>query len=53
MPFVFLQVGIAQRTDFVPLNFQDLLCVVTVEKEKLKKGIKYIVTYLSLVSRIS
>ena len=37
MPFVFLQVGIAHRTDFVPLKFQDLLCVVTVEKEKLKR----------------
>ena len=40
MPFVFLQVGIAQRTDFVPLKFQDLLCVVTVEKEKLKRRYK-------------
>ena len=36
MPFAFLQVGIAQRTDFVPLKFQDLLCVVTVEKVKKK-----------------
>ena len=40
MPFAFLQVGIAQRTDFVPLKFQDLLCVVTVEKEKLKRRYK-------------